>query len=127
MFPWIPDIEGDASQKHVGWPTRIRPPLRACRRQGCANSWSKAQKGLAFARKWSATVAARLGPLARGIPAPLASRPLRGCSGGGICRHQRMEDSVKLTDTQLALLSAASRRNDRALERPANLTGGSAA
>jgi hypothetical protein len=36
----------------------------------------------------------------------------------------RMEDSVKLTDTQLVLLSAASQRDDRALERPANLTGG---
>jgi hypothetical protein len=31
----------------------------------------------------------------------------------------RMEDSVKLTDTQLVLLSAASQRDDRALERPA--------
>jgi Protein of unknown function (DUF3489) len=35
-----------------------------------------------------------------------------------------MEDSVKLTNTQLALLSAASQRDDRALERPANLPGG---
>jgi hypothetical protein len=35
-----------------------------------------------------------------------------------------MEDSVKLTDTQLRLLSAASQRDDRALERPSNLTGG---
>jgi Protein of unknown function (DUF3489) len=33
---------------------------------------------------------------------------------------------VKLTDTQLVLLSAASQRDDRALERPANLTGGAA-
>jgi DNA-binding MarR family transcriptional regulator len=38
----------------------------------------------------------------------------------------RMEDSVKLTDTQLVLLSAASQRDDRALARPANLTGGAA-
>jgi hypothetical protein len=38
----------------------------------------------------------------------------------------RMEDSVKLTDTQLVLLSAASQRDDRALERPSNLTGGAA-
>jgi hypothetical protein len=38
----------------------------------------------------------------------------------------RMEDSVKLTDTQLVLLSAASQRDDRALERPLNLTGGAA-
>jgi hypothetical protein len=34
---------------------------------------------------------------------------------------------VKLTDTQLILLSAASQRDDRALERPSNLTGGAAA
>jgi hypothetical protein len=38
----------------------------------------------------------------------------------------RMEDSVKLTDTQLVLLSAASQRDDRALARPSNLTGGAA-
>jgi hypothetical protein len=38
----------------------------------------------------------------------------------------RMEDSVKLTDTQRVLLSAASQRDDRALELPANLTGGAA-
>jgi hypothetical protein len=37
-----------------------------------------------------------------------------------------MEDSVKLTDTQLRLLAAASQRSDRALERPSNLTGGAA-
>src|ERR1700693_2088938 len=35
-----------------------------------------------------------------------------------------MEDSVKLTNSQLVLLSAASQRDDRALERPANLPGG---
>jgi hypothetical protein len=38
----------------------------------------------------------------------------------------RMEDSVKLTDTQLVLLSATSQRDDRALKRPSNLTGGAA-
>jgi hypothetical protein len=37
-----------------------------------------------------------------------------------------MEDSVKSTDTQRRLLAAASQRDDRALERPSNLTGGSA-
>jgi len=37
-----------------------------------------------------------------------------------------MEDSMKLTDTQTRLLAAASRRDDRALERPSNLTGGAA-
>jgi hypothetical protein len=37
-----------------------------------------------------------------------------------------MEDSVKLTDTQLVLLSAASQREDRALERTSNLTDGAA-
>jgi hypothetical protein len=38
----------------------------------------------------------------------------------------RMEDPVKLTDTQLLLLSAASQRDDRALELPPKLTGGAA-
>jgi hypothetical protein len=38
----------------------------------------------------------------------------------------RMEDPVKLTDTQVVLLSAASQRDDRALERPSELTGGAA-
>jgi Protein of unknown function (DUF3489) len=33
---------------------------------------------------------------------------------------------VKLTDTQLVLLSAATRRDDHALERPSSLTGGAA-
>ena len=33
---------------------------------------------------------------------------------------------MKLTDTQRRLLAAASRRDDRALERPSNLTGGAA-
>jgi hypothetical protein len=37
-----------------------------------------------------------------------------------------MEDSMKLTDTQLVLLSTASQRDDRTLERPSNLTGGAA-
>jgi DNA-binding MarR family transcriptional regulator len=37
-----------------------------------------------------------------------------------------MEDSVKLTDTQLRLLAAASQRDDRTLERPSSLTGGAA-
>jgi hypothetical protein len=40
--------------------------------------------------------------------------------------NYRMEGSVKLTDTQLVLLSAASQRDDHALERPSNLTGGAA-
>jgi hypothetical protein len=34
-----------------------------------------------------------------------------------------MEDSVKLTDTQLRLLAAASRRDDGSLKRPSHLTG----
>jgi hypothetical protein len=60
-------------------------------------------------------------------PAPPASPPLRGFGGeGGSRRLNRMEDSVKLTDTQLVLLSAASQRDDRALERPSKLTGGAA-
>jgi Protein of unknown function (DUF3489) len=37
-----------------------------------------------------------------------------------------MEDSVELTDTQRRLLAAASQRDDGALKRPAQLTGGAA-
>src|SRR5260370_32827278 len=37
-----------------------------------------------------------------------------------------MEDPLKLTDPQLLLLSAASQRDDRALEPPPNLSGGAA-
>jgi hypothetical protein len=37
-----------------------------------------------------------------------------------------MEDPVKLTDTELLLLSAASQRDDRALEPSPKLTGGAA-
>jgi hypothetical protein len=60
-------------------------------------------------------------------PAPPAFRPLRGFGGGGTDRRRnRMEDSVKLTETQQRLLAAASQRDDRALERPPDLTGGAA-
>jgi Protein of unknown function (DUF3489) len=38
----------------------------------------------------------------------------------------RKEDSVNLTDSQRVLLSAASRRDDRGLERPSHLVGGAA-
>jgi hypothetical protein len=60
----------------------------------------------------------------------LGSKPRRPCGHCGASEvaaafavTNRMEDSVKLTDTQLVLLSAASQRADRGLERPANLTG----
>jgi hypothetical protein len=50
---------------------------------------------------------------------------LRGFGGGGANRRRnRMEDSLKFTQTQLRLLAAASQRDDRALERQSNLTGG---
>jgi hypothetical protein len=84
------------------------------------------QKELAFQREWSGTVPF-LARIALRNPAPPAHWPLRGFGGGGADRRRnRMEDSVKLTDTQLRLLAAASQRDDRALERPSNLTGGAA-
>ena len=59
--------------------------------------------------------------------APPASRPLRGVGGGGVNRRRnRMEDSVKLTETQRRLLAAASQCDDGALKRPPHLTGGAA-
>jgi Protein of unknown function (DUF3489) len=58
----------------------------------------------------------------------LPRRPRGHCGASVVAAalavDNRMEDSVKLTDTQLVLLSAASQRDDRALERPTNLTGG---
>jgi Protein of unknown function (DUF3489) len=60
----------------------------------------------------------------------LPRRPRGHCGASVVAAalavNNRMEDSVKLTDTQLVLLSAASQRDDRALERPSNLTGGAA-
>jgi hypothetical protein len=69
----------------------------------------------------------RLKGLAR--PDGILPRRPRGHCGASVVAAalaviNRMEDSVKLTDTQLVLLSAASQRDDRALERPSNLTGG---
>jgi hypothetical protein len=52
---------------------------------------------------------------------------LRGFGGGGADRRRnRREDSVKLTNTQRRLLAAASQRDDGALKRPSQLTGGAA-
>src|SRR5271169_4410746 len=85
------------------------------------------QKELAFRRERSGTVICFWARIALQESCPPASWPLRGFGGGGVNRRRnRMEDSVKLTDTQLRLLAAASQRDDRALERPSNLTGGAA-
>jgi hypothetical protein len=63
-------------------------------------------------------------------PQRLGIRPRGHCGASvvtaAIAVINPKEDSVKLTDTQLVLLSAASQRDDRALERPTNLTGGAA-
>src|SRR6266540_4984739 len=60
-------------------------------------------------------------------PAPPACSPARGFgSDGAIRRPKPKEDSVKLTDTQLVLLSRASQRDDGALEIPDTLKGGAA-
>ena len=75
------------------------------------------QKGLASQRERSGTVTFRM-RIALRNPAPAGLLAIAGFGGGGANRRtNRMEDSVKLTDTQLRLLPAASRRDDRALER----------
>jgi hypothetical protein len=82
------------------------------------------QKGLAFGCERSGTVTVPGGDQHLGI---LPRRLHRHCGASVVAAlavDNRMEDSVKLTDTQLVLLSAASQRDDRALERPKNLTGG---
>ena len=52
--------------------------------------------------------------------------PLRGSGGAADDRCLTIEGPMKLTDTQLVLLSAASQRDDRALEIPDKLRGGAA-
>src|SRR5229473_3209084 len=55
-------------------------------------------------------------------PAPPACSPARGFgSDGAIRRRKPKEDSVKLTDAQLVLLSRACQRDDGALEIPDDL------
>src|SRR5467141_753471 len=55
-------------------------------------------------------------------PAPPACSPARGFgSDGAIRRPKPKEDSVKLTDAQLVLLSRACQRDDGALEIPDDL------
>jgi hypothetical protein len=58
------------------------------------------QKELAFLREWSGTVTVPGAKQPLRNPAPPALWPSRGLGGGGANRRRnRMEDSVKLTDT----------------------------
>src|SRR5258706_10572336 len=88
------------------------------------------QKGLAFRLQQSGSVA-RLDEAAWPCGWILPCRLRRQCGASvvtaAIVVSNRMEDPVKLTDTQLLLLSAASQRDDRALEPSPKLTGGAAA
>src|SRR6266540_4424010 len=86
------------------------------------------RKGLAFRCEQSGSVA-RLDEAAwprSGDPAPPACSPARGFgSDGAIRRPKPKEDSVKLTDAQLVLLSRAIQRDDGALEIPDDLKNSS--
>src|SRR5262245_12113566 len=57
--------------------------------------------------------------------APPAAWPRWGCGGGGdeAAPTQWRIPMARLTDTQLVILSSASRRNDRGVDLPANVTG----
>ena len=57
------------------------------------------------------------------VPAS-APWPPRGCGRAGAHADHTMEQTMKLTDTQLVLLSRASQRPDQCAEIPANLKGG---
>src|SRR6266581_4954070 len=87
------------------------------------------QKGLAFRWPQSGSVT-RLDeaawPCGWILPCRLHCQCGASVVTAAIAVANRMEDPVKLTDTQLLLLSAASQRDDRALEPPPNLTGGAA-
>src|SRR6266446_892811 len=62
---------------------------------------------------------------ALGNPAPPAAWPRWGCGGGGndAAPTKWRIPMARLTDTQLVILSTASRRNDRGVDLPANVTG----
>jgi hypothetical protein len=87
------------------------------------------QKGLAFRLQQSGSVA-RLDeaawPCGWILPCRLHCQCGASVVTAAIVVANRMEDPVKLTDTQLLLLSAASQRDDRALEPSPKLTGGAA-
>src|SRR5712671_5566457 len=87
------------------------------------------QKGLAFRRQQSGSVA-RLDeaawPCGWILPCRLHCHCGASVVTAAIVVSNRMEDPMKLTDTQLLLLSAASQRDDRALEPSPKLTGGAA-
>src|SRR5262249_38717373 len=82
------------------------------------------QKGLAFGRKQSGTVTVPGAPRPRD-PAPPATWPRWGGGGGGndAASTQWRIPMARLTDTQLVILSSASRRDDRGVDLPANVTG----
>src|SRR5215471_14462402 len=83
------------------------------------------QKGLAFGREQSGTVTVPGARRALGI----LPRRLHGRGGAAVVAamtpHQRKWriPMSKLTDTQLVILSSASRRNDRGVDLPTNVTG----
>src|SRR5258705_11657180 len=87
------------------------------------------QKGLAFRWQQSGSVA-RLDEAAWPCGWILPRRLHCHCGASvvtaAIAVANRTEDPVKLTDTQLLLLSAASQRHDRGLEPSPKLTGGPA-
>src|SRR5258706_6177747 len=87
------------------------------------------QKGLAFRWQQSGSVA-RLDeaawPCGWILPCRLHCQCGASVVTAAIVVANRMEDPMKLTDTQLLLLSAASQRDDRALEPSPQLTGGGA-
>src|SRR6266566_4876462 len=58
-------------------------------------------------------------------PAPPAAWPRWGCGGGGndAAPTQWRIPMARLTDTQLVILSTASRRNDRGVDLPTKVTG----
>jgi len=83
-------------------------------------------KELAFRRERSGTVAVPVGAASpESCPAGIAAiAGLRWWRRHR--RRNRMEDSVNLTQTRRRLLAAASQRDDGALKRPSQLTGGAA-
>jgi Protein of unknown function (DUF3489) len=91
-----------------------------------------ADKGLAFRSKESVCVRTRVatkppGKSSAQVIAPIPGLvPVRGRIGRALAGTKGKAMTVKLTDAQFLMLSAAAQREDRLLELPVNLKGGAA-
>src|SRR6266550_753943 len=117
------DLAGSIGSVEVRSLNHLRPEAGSFHDPTPQTSNNIIQKGLAFGREQSGTVTVP-GAVRPRDRAPPAAWPRRGCGGGGndAAPTQWRIPMARLTDTQLVILSTASRRNDRGVDLPANVT-----